>query len=103
MKRPKFQVVLFFTVLVIALGVIFYNKVENMGISDAFYFVVMTITTVGYGDIIPKTFWGKLFTSFYSIVGIGLMFAFITFLISYVQQEGAFAKETRNRRKKKKK
>ncbi|KAJ7570308.1 hypothetical protein O6H91_01G114300 [Diphasiastrum complanatum] len=29
---------------------------------DAFYFIVVTITTVGYGDVTPKTDWGRLVT-----------------------------------------
>ena len=101
MKRPKFQIVLFFTALAIAFGVVFYNKVEKMAAIDAFYFVMMTITTVGYGDIVPITFLGKLFTALYSVVGIGLMFAFITFLINYVQKGGGFGR-IKSRRKYKK-
>ncbi|XP_024516267.1 calcium-activated potassium channel subunit alpha-1-like isoform X2 [Selaginella moellendorffii] len=29
---------------------------------DAFYFVIVTITTVGYGDFTPKSNWGRLIT-----------------------------------------
>ena len=37
------------------------------------WWAVMTLTTVGYGEIYPVTFLGKLFTSFLSILGIGIV------------------------------
>jgi voltage-gated potassium channel Kch len=39
---------------------------------DALYFSVATISTVGYGDIAPKTTLGKLFTIFYLLAGAGV-------------------------------
>ena len=33
----------------------------------------MTLTTIGYGDIVPRTDLGKIFTSFYALFGIGVM------------------------------
>ncbi len=40
---------------------------------DAVYFSLVTITTVGYGDITPVTFYGKLSTLFIIILGIILI------------------------------
>jgi voltage-gated potassium channel Kch len=44
---------------------------------DAFYFSVTTLTTVGLGDLSPKTTVGKLFTVVYIFAGIGIILAFI--------------------------
>jgi len=56
-------------------GTVFYSTVEGWGIVDSLYFSVVTLSTVGYGDLTPETTVGKLFTGFYIIVGIGLFVA----------------------------
>ena len=44
---------------------------------DCLYFSVITLTTIGYGDIAPETTGGKIFTMFYIVVGIGIILSFI--------------------------
>ena len=66
---------------VIAGGMVFYHYVEDLSWVDSFYFCIVSLTTVGYGDISPKTEIGKLFTSFYLLVGIGIIAAFISNLV----------------------
>ncbi|PID84436.1 transporter [Candidatus Gracilibacteria bacterium] len=73
-------------------GAIFYHFVEKFSWVDSFYFCIVTLTTVGYGDLAPKTDIGKIFTSFYILVGIGIIALFIS----------EFAKSNLERRLKKK-
>ncbi|MFV0301364.1 MAG: potassium channel family protein, partial [Paracoccus sp. (in: a-proteobacteria)] len=42
---------------------------------DSIYFSVITISTIGYGDITPKTDAGKVITIFYVLCGLGLFVA----------------------------
>ena len=62
-------------------GTVFYHFFEHLGWVDSFYFTVVTLATVGYGDIVPKTDLGKLFTSFYILIGIGIIAGFATILV----------------------
>jgi voltage-gated potassium channel Kch len=58
-------------VVIIISGVTFYHYVEGLRLVDAIYFTAMTLTTVGYGDFVPQTDAGKVFTSIYAFLGIG--------------------------------
>lgn len=80
--------------IVIIAGVIFYHRVEGLSWVDAFYFTAMTLTTVGYGDITPVTNAGKIFTSIYAFLGIGIFFGFANALL-----HGVMNRELRFRRR----
>lgn len=47
---------------------------------DSFYFSVVTITTLGYGDISPKTDWGKVIAATQSLLGVVSMGWFLVAL-----------------------
>lgn len=47
---------------------------ENFGsVVDSLWWAVATLTTVGYGDVYPKTAGGKLFTSMMLFIGLGIV------------------------------
>lgn len=54
------------------------TKVTNVG--DAFWWAIVTVTTVGYGDIYPVTLEGKIIAGILMIVGIGILGVLISTL-----------------------
>jgi voltage-gated potassium channel len=65
--------------LALVVGTTVYHFLEHLSWVDAYYFSVITLTTVGYGDIAPHTEAGKIFTTFYVVSGIGIITTFISF------------------------
>jgi voltage-gated potassium channel len=51
----------------ITVGVVGYMIIENYTLLNAFYMVIVTISTVGFREVEPLSQTGKIFTSFYII------------------------------------
>jgi voltage-gated potassium channel len=64
-------------------GTIFYWRFEDWTIIEALYFSVVTLTTVGYGDLTPTTAGTQIFTIIYILTGLGVLVA----LLSSVAQQ----------------
>lgn len=73
----QFRIATFITIVVIAIGVAFYHFVEKLSLTDALYFCITTLTTVGYGDITPQTTLGKMFTVAYILTGVSIIATFV--------------------------
>ncbi len=74
---------LFIFIAILLLGsVSFYTQVEQWSFIDAIYFSVMTMATVGYGDLTPTTDMSKLFTIIYAFLSIGSFVAFTAKCVS---------------------
>jgi voltage-gated potassium channel len=67
--RLKIFVALLIAVMVT--GIIGFMVTENLSFPDAVYFSVVTVTTVGYGDIHPVTRAGKMLAIILIITGVG--------------------------------
>jgi len=76
----------FILFLLIFLVTIFMHAHEQIAFLDALYFCVVTLTTVGYGEIVPKTEVGKFVVSCFIIVGIGLIGAALTIISTWITQ-----------------
>ncbi len=66
--------------LVLGIGTIFYTYQEGWSYLNSFYFSVVTLATVGYGDLYPTTSASKLFTVAYIFIGVGLGFVIFSTL-----------------------
>ena len=97
-RNPESRGLLGLTGLVIVTGATFYHFVEGWMWLDAFYFTVITLTTIGYGDFTPKTDAGKLFTMVYVFIGLGILLSFVE-MVATQQREtpSLFRRGTRPR------
>lgn len=80
LKQPETRALLLTAIAILATGVLFYTHVEKWSVLNAVYFCVVTLGTVGYGDITPTTDAGKIFTIFYIIFGLAVIGGFFASL-----------------------
>jgi len=79
-KRLRYLLLL--PVAVVIIGTFGFMAIEHLSFLNALYFTIVTISTVGYGDILPATAGAKIFAIFIIIFGIG---SFLTLLTSAAQ------------------
>jgi voltage-gated potassium channel len=87
-RRPGFATLGLLVVLGIAGATGFYWQVENLRPLDAVYLSVLTLTTVGYGDLTPATDAGKVFTAVYVLFGYGILLALVSMLADQLGRQG---------------
>jgi hypothetical protein len=73
LRHPRAQALATAAVLYVALGVGFYWWQEDWSLAESFYFSIVALTTVGFGDLHPTTTFTQLFTAVYLIVGLGIL------------------------------
>jgi voltage-gated potassium channel len=59
-------------VLLLSLATVVYMWAEGWSLLDALYFSVITEATIGFGDLVPQTRFGKIFTIAYVNIGVGI-------------------------------
>ena len=73
----KIAVVLLF----FGMSVLFYHIHEGWGTADCFLFVIITISTVGYGTISPTTQTSRIYTIFLMVFGVVAIFSTLTAIV----------------------
>ena len=78
----KEEVILFFIIIVIFIflvssGIYFFENEAQpeafKSVPHSFWWTIVTLTTVGYGDVYPITLGGKIFTFFVLIIGVAVV------------------------------
>lgn len=77
--KKYFHVIIYFMV-----GILFYYSYESWGVADCVYYIVVTFSTVGYGDLVPTTDESRLFTIFFLWTGVVFVFSIVSDFASSV-------------------
>lgn len=85
--EPAFRGLFYLVSVVVGSGTVFYRVVEDWTWVDSLYFTVITLTTVGYGDLTPTRTASKLFTIVIVLLGIGLLVALIERVARYAVED----------------
>ena len=86
-SRRRIWIALAVTLFFLGVGTVGYVKIENFPPLDAFYMTVITISTVGFGEIHPLSEPGRVFTIFLILFGVGsLAFAAHAFTESMIER-----------------
>jgi len=75
-RDPEGKILFAFAIGTITFGTVVYMWLEGWSAIDALYFSVVTLATVGFGDLAPTTDAAKLFTTGYILFGIGILAGF---------------------------
>jgi voltage-gated potassium channel len=94
-RDPQFRGLLYLAMGLLLAGTFFYHRVEDWTLFESFYFSVLTLTTVGYGDFTPQTVAGRAFTIFYVLIGLGIVVALMTQLASHLMEAHAVSRARR--------
>ena len=73
----KTRPVAIWAVAMIFIGTALFHWLEGWSLIDSFYFSVVSLTTVGYGDFAPTQPLTKILSVVYIISGIGMLFSLI--------------------------
>lgn len=75
--------------LAIGVGIFVWKQKEFTGhrtspVVDGLYFCIVTMCTIGYGDIVPNSTWTKVFICFFILVGFGFIDILLSGLVTYM-------------------
>ena len=78
--RSQIFIVFLLMTVVLAAGTLGFQAVEGWSLFDSFYMTLVTLTTVGYEEIHPLSFRGRVFASVLMLAGVTTILASITIL-----------------------
>jgi voltage-gated potassium channel Kch len=88
-RDPETKALPFVAAALVLTGTLFYWRFEDWTIVESLYFSIVTLTTVGYGDLHPTTAGTQIFTIFYILTGIGVFVALLGSVAQqYIAQKG---------------
>ena len=82
-KAPTIALAL---VLMTVAYTIAFQTVERKDLLTSFYWTIITMATIGYGDVTPQTIIGKILAIMIAISGIAIYTAFASVIVDYITE-----------------
>lgn len=98
-KKIKANTIAYVISTILLLSGIGLSYVENIKGLDIFYFIFVTFSSVGYGDVVVSTMYGKIIAiiiSLLSILGIGFLSALFLTYVNIDQEKETISNEEFN-------
>ena len=100
MNRDTVIILFSLLVTVVVCGTVFYRLIEGWSWLDSYFFTVVTLSTVGYGSLVPATAVGKIGTTILIFVGLGIFAAAIQQLSHFtIHRRSEMRRRARDARK----
>ena len=72
--------------IAIGLGTLGFSLIEGWSILDSLYVAAQTVTTVGYGDLTPATRNGRIFSTVFMLIAVGVVLYALTSAVQAIVQ-----------------
>jgi voltage-gated potassium channel len=69
----KLRIAILILLSIVVIDTIVYRYLEGWTFIESFYTTITTLSTIGYGDFVPRTKAGQLFTAIMTVFGVGTM------------------------------
>ncbi|QIE56725.1 two pore domain potassium channel family protein [Pikeienuella piscinae] len=84
---PRVQAVLLVCTLIATAQALAFRWIEGWSFLDAFYFAIVSMATVGYGDLTPTTPLGKVLCMVFLVIGVGIFVLTVTTIAQAIMHE----------------
>jgi voltage-gated potassium channel len=71
-------------ILYLGVGIGIFHEMMGWSRFDSLYFVIITVSTVGYGDYVPDTENQRVFTAFYILIGVAIVGSLLGTITTFV-------------------
>ena len=97
-SRARIRIVFIAVLGALALGTVAFHLIEGWSILESLYVTVQTVTTVGFGDLTPRTALGRAFATVFMMVGVGVVLYALTSTVQTIVHSELFARYGHSRK-----